>query len=150
MTGKPFGGKTRPELIALAEKERTALQLRSTGMTLKAIADRLGYANESGSYKAIARALKRIPAAEVAQLRAIEGVTLDAMQAGIYERAVAGELSHIDRILSIQERRARLQGLDMPTKTEVTGKDAGPLEFTIVVPGGLGKSIRRPAATVSV
>lgn len=39
-------------------------------------------------------------------------------------------LAAIDRLLKIEERRAKLLGLDAPKKTELTGADGGPVEFS--------------------
>jgi len=58
----------------------------------------------------------------VEQLRRMELQRLDAMQVRVYQAAIKGNCSAIDRVLKIQKRRARLLGLDVPTvqKHEIT------------------------------
>jgi len=63
---------------------------------------------------------------------------LDGMLAGIWQGARKGNVSHIDRVLKIEERRAKLLGLDAPTKvaeTDPEGNAAGPREILLVSPG---------------
>lgn len=47
----------------------------------------------------------------------------------VYVRDYSGRLAAIDRVRSLQERKARLLGLDSATKTEVSG------EVTYTIPG---------------
>jgi hypothetical protein len=135
-------GKSSPEAIALVKKEARAVELRAAGLTLQEITDRLGYQTASAAWKAIARGLARLPAPEVEAYRQIQALTLDLLQASIMAKALdanaRGQLLAVDRVIAILERRARLFGLDraVPTRAEISGKDAGPLEFTIVVPQG--------------
>jgi len=57
-------------------------------------------------------------------------------------------LQAIDRLVKIEdarrrnsERRAKLNGLDMPVKAEVTGADGGPLAFSAADPDKLAALI---------
>jgi hypothetical protein len=128
-----------------AERDAYAAHLRSRGKSYPNIAREMGYANAGGAYKAVQRALKAIVAEPAAELRTIELVRLD----GMWEAAqavlegqhfvvsqgrlirIGGEpmiddgpvLAALDRLLKIQERRAKLLGLDAPTKTTVTVTD---------------------------
>ena len=59
------------------------------------------------------------------ELKAEEVSRLDAMLAGLWPDARKGHLGSIDRVLRIMERRAKLLGLDAPTKhatTDPTGE----------------------------
>src|SRR4051794_28316668 len=76
---------------AVDERQARALELRRAGHDYDAIAAALGYANRSGAYKAVLRALKeamRVPAEEV---RALECARLDALWAGAFEAALGGD-----------------------------------------------------------
>ncbi|MGR3872666.1 hypothetical protein ACUXZZ_29425 [Streptomyces graminifolii] len=66
---------------------------------------------------------------DVDELRALEADRLDRLFFVAYKKAVRDQdLAAIDRTLRIMERRARLLGLDMPVRTELSGPDGGPLE----------------------
>ncbi|MFE6872574.1 hypothetical protein ACFVFS_39285 [Kitasatospora sp. NPDC057692] len=71
-------------------------------------------------------------AVDVEELRALEDARLDRMFLVAYRRAVRdGDLPAIDRALRIMERRARLLGLDRPTRTEIGGTGGGPVEVDV-------------------
>ena len=108
-----------------------ALELRKAGATYQAIADQLGYANARGAHKAVASALKltlREPADEV---RDLEVARLDAMLLPLWRRVQQGDERAVDRALRIMERRARLLGLDAPSKSEQSGSDGEPLKIVV-------------------
>lgn len=118
-----------PQAIANKEKAVQALALRKTGATYEQIAQALGYASRGAAHRAVQRLLKAHEVEEVDALRKLEDSRLDEMLFAIYKAARGGDLGAIDRILRIAERRARLWGLDMPVKQEVTGKGGGPIAF---------------------
>lgn len=67
--------------------------------------------------------------ADVDELRALEADRLDRLFFVAYKKAVRDQdLAAIDRTLRIMERRARLLGLDMPVRTELSGPDGGPVQ----------------------
>jgi hypothetical protein len=118
-------GKSRvkPETL---EKERKVLEYRRCGLTFELIAERLGYASASGAHKAYLSACNRIVYEDVVEVRKSEMDRLDIAQAAIW-----GDLTdtvNVDAntrarlvlaLIKIMERRARLLGLDMPTKAQV-------------------------------
>jgi len=102
-----------------------ALKLRNLGMSYQAIADHMGCSKPT-AYARCQRALAAIPAEAVDEYRRIEGQRLDLLLEVAMEKALSnekGSLFAIDRVLAIQERRARLLGLDAPVKTEVITLD---------------------------
>ncbi len=107
--------------INTGAKERTkdALELRIAGYTLEEIAASFGYASPSSVSKAIRRAIMETPAELAKELRTMEEFRLDGMQMAIWEKAEAGDLGAIDRVLKIMERRARLLGLDIRRESPV-------------------------------
>mgnify|MGYP003656666915 CR=1 FL=1 len=115
--------RVKPETL---EKERKVLEYRRGGLTFDLIADRLGYASASGAHKAYLSACNRIVYEDVVEVRKSEMDRLDIAQAAIW-----GDLTDTQNIdantrarlvlalIKIMERRARLLGLDMPTKAQV-------------------------------
>ena len=101
------------------EKEAKVLELRRGGLTFDMIADRLGYASASGAHKAYVTACNRIVYADVVETRKIEMDRLDIAQAAIWTNVIAGEVPSVIALMKIMERRARLLGLDMPTKAQI-------------------------------
>ncbi|MFI1360284.1 hypothetical protein ACH4TV_42885 [Streptomyces sp. NPDC020898] len=66
---------------------------------------------------------------DVDELRALEADRLDRLFFVAYKKAVREQdFAAIDRTLRITERRARLLGLDIPVKAELSGPDGGPVQ----------------------
>jgi hypothetical protein len=119
------------------EHQRQALELRRAGLGYEAIGERLGL-KKSQAHRLVTRALEEARAqvtANADELRAEELSRLDGMLQGLWPRARKGEVSAVDRVLKIAERRAKLLGLDAPEKRELFGKGGTPL-----VPGALDPS----------
>ncbi|ORX01317.1 hypothetical protein [Mycolicibacillus trivialis] len=104
-----------------AERERAlkALALRREGLPYRVIAERLEWGDESSARYAVARLLDRTEAEEVAEMRYIEGERLDELQRTHWAAALAGDLDAGKMVLKVMERRARLFGLDAPSKVAV-------------------------------
>jgi DNA-binding CsgD family transcriptional regulator len=114
------------------EREVRAFQLRLAGATYQQIADDLGI-SLGGAHKIIMRVLHRleVTADETAEaVRRLEVERLDRMLLGLWPQATKGGQGAVDRVLRIMERRARLLGLDRPFRSEVSGPEGGPLEFS--------------------
>lgn len=104
-----------------AERERAlkALAMRREGLPYRVIAERLGWGDESSARYAVARLLDRTEAEQVAEMRYIEGERLDELQRTHWAAALAGDLDAGKMVLKVMERRARLFGLDAPSKVAV-------------------------------
>ena len=119
------------------EHQRQALELRRAGLGYEAIGAQLGL-GKSQAHRLVKRALEEARAqvtANADELRSEELSRLDGMLQGLWPRARKGEVSAVDRVLKIAERRAKLLGLDAPEKRELFGKGGTPL-----VPGALDPS----------
>lgn len=143
----PNGDFTRT--VETAEREAEACRLRSRSWSYQQIADELGYANRSAAYKAVKRGLLAVVKEPAEGLVQLQLDRLDAMAREVLAiidrehlvssagRLVLGQdgnpvrddsvrLQAIDRLLKIEERRAKLLGLDSATKVEV--KSSGGLD----------------------
>ena len=114
MAGRPIGDgpNTGAERINRRERIARIFRLRLQGLSLKQIAAALGISLQLVA-KIIDEALTEVVVESAEQHRKLELARLDAMWAAIYERAMAGDLACIDRLLAIQARRAKLLGLDL-------------------------------------
>ena len=101
------------------DKEAQCVQLRRMGLTFAQIANQVGYANAGGAYKAFQRAYDRIIVEDVKEIRTVSLERLDYALRNIMDAVGRGSLGAIDRMLRIEERRARLLGLDAPVKQEI-------------------------------
>jgi len=113
------GRPTKREQLELAERRAKAVNLRKSGMQYADIAHELGYHDASHALKDINRAIREIPRADTEELVALELLRLDALLEAMWVEALGGSTWHVDRCLAISDRRARLLGLDQPTKVEV-------------------------------
>lgn len=125
-------GKHHPDAVLQSQRDYEALQLRARGIDFRSIALIMGFISATGKpdgkkvSRMIDRALARQAKAHGAEVvTQMELVRLDEMTArlmSVLDRLdAAGNLSqigkNIDRLLAIQERRAKLLGLDAPTRT---------------------------------
>ncbi len=100
-----------------AVKRAKVVEAVADGATYEQAANRAGYATRSGAYKAFWKALDGREADAVGQHRALELQRLDALQVGLWEQALAGDVKAVNAVLRIIEQRSRLLGLDKPETT---------------------------------
>lgn len=127
-----------PVDVDVAAKRAEALRLRRLRFTYERIAAHIG-CTQPRAYQLVKEALEemRLQAYDdVEHVRQLECLSLDAWQATIETRiAKAGDAASNADILvliKIQERRARLLGLDAPEKQELSGPGGKPLEVANV------------------
>lgn len=127
------------------KRQAEALELRRAGLGFEEIASRLGV-GKSQAHRYVVAGLADARAqirASADELKSEDLSRLDAMLTGLWPRARKGEAIAVDRVLKIMERRARLLGLDAPTKiaeTDPAGNAAGPRRVELVAPGDDGKA----------
>lgn len=112
-----------------SERQQEALELRMRGMSQRAIGDAMGISQQAVAYhlkNALLEYQKDIEK-NAAKIRAIELSRLERLQAAVWQPALDGNLEAVDKAIKVMDRRAKLVGLDAPKKTELTGKDGGPL-----------------------
>jgi hypothetical protein len=140
----PESKTSRRKLVAL-EKGVAALALRRAGLGFREIGEQLGVPT-STAYDAVMGALRdaiehRREAAE--EVRQLEIERLDALLAAIWPKAGDGRLPQLDRVIRIMERRARLLGLDAPTRQEWAGPDGGPIPVEVTSAAEAREALRK-------
>lgn len=145
-------GKRAPAKIEAARKRAQCVELRARGLTLAEIAAKVGYAKISTVSEAIDQGLRELgDPRKVADLRELSNRRLDMLLARHlpialrdpakamreeYERSedamLATEAARVvdralARVIAIEARRAKLNGLDMPSKSEISGPGGGPI-----------------------
>lgn len=112
---------------ATAQRRTEAIRLRLAGTDWQAIADQLGYADRGAACKDVTRALEANLLAQRAsgdELREMELMRLDSLQAAAWPKAMQGDVRAIESCLKILDRRAKYLGLDAAIKLEVLTIDA--------------------------
>jgi hypothetical protein len=101
-----------PHGVRRIQRRADALTLRADGHTFDSIGDELGITRQAAQ-QLVTRAISDLPKESIAEVRALESLRLDALQAAIWADALAGDVRAVDRVLRIMERRARMLGLDL-------------------------------------
>ena len=115
--------KSSVRRIRTTEKTLEALELRKRGMNYTQIGKKLG-CNRSTACRYVLSELENLAdkcREEAAQVRDLELQRLDALYLKAWEAVEEGDLPAIDRCLRVQERRAKLLGLDAAEKIEHSG-----------------------------
>ena len=132
--GQPKGS-TKPSKIATLERRSQALALRRAGAQYDEIGKQLGI-SKVAAYMHVKKYLEdtaKTTGEDAEVVRAIELERLDRMLLGAWPKASNGDTDAIHTVLRIMERRAKLQGLDAPSKIAPTSPD-GIEQFS----GGMG------------
>jgi len=118
---------TQPRMLLAQERRDRALDLRIAGMSERAIAKELGISNNRahGLLEEADAQLKGSCLEKAAQVRRIELERLDKLTAALFAQRQNPRAA--DSLLRIMERRAKLLGLDAPTRQEIAGPDQGPI-----------------------
>jgi AcrR family transcriptional regulator len=127
--------KTSAERIDLDRRRAKCLELRIQGMSLRDIAKRVGM-HHSSVAEAIEAELAQLTREPAERLREVELERMDVLMKAAWDTAKDGDLNAIDTVLKVMARRAKLLGLDAPTRTanEHTGKDGALLALGLVPP----------------
>ena len=109
---------TAPHRVRVADQTNKMIELRKAGMSYARIGEALG-CSVKNVHDGIKRGLKLLVEEPARELRQLELERLDALMLGVWKQAKDGHLGAIDRVLKIQERRAKLLGLDAPSKVSI-------------------------------
>lgn len=124
--------KTSIRRLHAVERAKQALELRKGGASFPEIARALGYSAAPGAYQAVMSALRRTLKEPAEEVRTLEVARLDAMMLALWPQVRQGNQGAIEKALKVMERRAKLLGLDMPTKVAPTDP-SGERQFGIEV-----------------
>ena len=122
--------------VKARQREEAAMRLRLSGTTYKDIGDELGISMQA-AYKAVKRVMDRTTQhanEDGDELRRLEVARLDKMLAAMWPNVLAGSYGAVDRCLKTSERRARLLGLDAPTRQDVTSGGEKIKGYAIISP----------------
>ena len=89
-------------------RETRAVEMALAGLTFDSIAEELGYANRSGPWKAVRRAMSRRQAQAVDEYRRVELERLRRLEAVTWPDAVAGDTHAAELMVGIVAARSRL------------------------------------------
>ncbi|MGA5670063.1 hypothetical protein ACPCTG_31850 [Streptomyces pseudogriseolus] len=142
-------GWSKLKLDEVTVRRTKLLELRRQGVRYDdERIEALGYTSPNAARRDLTRALeahRNEEAAEVAVYRQQENERLDALLEAAWPQAtqptpvrdkegnIIGEeldMRAVDTVLRLMDRRAKLNGLDMPAKAEVTGANGGPLQMS--------------------
>lgn len=115
--------KTKPANIDHAMKVAKALDLRRAGLSYSKIAQQLGWNSPQACQDAVSKAIRSIVSEPVEELVEFERQRLDDLFVQAYRVVQDGDVSAVSAAIKIMERRAKLLGLDMPTKIAPTNVD---------------------------
>lgn len=142
---------SRAQRAATAKRRAEAVAMRIAGADFEAIAEKLGYADRRSACKDVTRALEQAVAEQTRSVEAYREEELQRLDALLVEAWAVLKRAHvtvshgkliyddrtgqpllddgptlhaIDRILKIQERRAKFLGLDAPMKVEAITIDS--------------------------
>ncbi len=114
------GNATAAASVRSLDNREQALELRKLGLSYTRIAERLG-CNRTTAYRYVKDALDALKSEcdeHAEDVRRIELERLDSAQAALVKRVLSGDVRAIEVTLKIQERRARMLGIDAPTRAE--------------------------------
>ena len=122
-------GPTAIGMVGARDLERKAFDLRVAGNSFRAIGEQCGVTTQTAYY-----AVMRVLEATIDQtkesskkLREMELTRIDTALHAIWPKVEAGNEFSIDRFVKLSERRAKLTGIDAPTKLQHSGDEDNPL-----------------------
>lgn len=98
----------------VAGRRNQAIALRLAGVDWETIAQRLDYASRGAACTDVNRAMEANLGElrdQTKEMRAIEALRLDRLQAAVWSKALKGDTKAVDTVLRVMDRRLRLLGL---------------------------------------
>src|SRR5947209_6082651 len=130
------------------ERLKEVLRLRLQGHTFAVIAEKLGYTDAPGAYRAYRAALEWAEVEELAtDLVKTEVLRLDVMLNALTNRITAGDPRAVEVAVKVLERKARLLGLDAPEKHLMAGQFDVASRITETTPEFVAEVLRELAQT---
>ena len=105
-----------------AERQRyKMLELRLKGKTYRQIGEKLGCTAQN-VHKEIQQAFKERPIENIEEVRQLELDRLDRMIEPLEDNVNRGDVRHVEAMLKLMDRRAKLLGLNAPERLEIAGE----------------------------
>lgn len=126
-------GRGSPVTVNAVDNEYLALELRKRAASYRRIGQQLGI-TEEGARQCVLRALRRLRETvdeSAVEVLALELQRLDDVTMPVLEKAAKGDLNAVDRLLRIQDRRAKYLGLDAAIRAELSGPGGGPVQIDL-------------------
>lgn len=119
----PKNSRTSAFQIKRQKQIQEALDYRLQGHSYPKIAEAMGLrpTQLSTVYDWVVEGMARIIREPAEKLREMELERIDLLLAAHFADAAGGDMEKTSTVLRVMDRRAKLLGLDAPTKTEVTG-----------------------------
>ena len=121
------------QVEAAAARRQKALDLRIAGARYRQIGAQLGVSPQT-AYRDVQTALGELATLQhrkAEKLRELELERCDKLTLALWPKVKSGDEKAVRAVVAIMERRAKLLGLDAPTKLEHGGADGQPLVFTL-------------------
>ena len=151
------GGKAAAAKVSIIERRQTALSLRKSGASFRAIASHISLLPGNEKYSegqahadvtACLKALNEKTSLDTEAYRSLELERLDTAQLAIASKVQSGDLGSIDRWLRISERRSALLGLDAPVRLKIEqGVESELTNFLAALESALPTEIYRQVLT---
>jgi hypothetical protein len=127
--------KTSAVRIAAAERAERVFEMRKAGATYDAIVRTVGISKQRAHEIVVSKLaeIRERTAEKVEDVRTIELSRLDDALLSIWPQVRQGNHGAIDRMVRMMERRAKLLGLDAPTRSEMSGPEGAPIEIASVM-----------------
>lgn len=125
MATQDEGPRKRFTMAQMEEQKRLALQMKIQGKSYRHIAETFGVSVATACAR-VKAAMEEQPSPDVETFRKLEDSQLDRlteeMMSILDNPATNSEtrMKAVDRLVRLQERRAKLHGLDAPTRADVT------------------------------
>ena len=122
------------------ERRQKAFEMRKAGASYEQIGKALGISMQA-AHKHVKKHLQQIAEKtdeDAREVLKLELARLDQMLLGLYQNAKSGKEGAVDRVLKIMERRAKLLGIDAPSRRELSGPNGDPLPTRLVIDWGDG------------
>lgn len=132
---------SKAQQAAVAERRSKAIAMRLAGADWDVITERLGYKDRNTACKDIRRALaahRKEEAAQVEELRQVEALRLDRLQAAHWPKALKGDKPSSEIVLKCIAQRARLQGAEAPARVSVEAQQLGTEILALLTQAGQG------------
>ena len=121
------------QVEAAAERRQKSLDLRIAGARYRQIGAQLGVSPQT-AYRDVQAALGELAPLQnrkAEKLRELELERCDKLTLALWPKARAGDEKAVRAIVAVMGLRARLSGLDAPTRLEHRGPEGAPLSFTL-------------------